>query len=144
MISQLEQQLYDLIARRFIAAFYPSCAVSNTTVLEKVGSLEFKATGKQILAQGWREVYANLKKSSKSKDQESIMPQFREGEKGPHDPMIKKKPHRLKLTQKQHYCVQWKRRVKQVDDEDMRELMKDNGIGRLSTRANIIETLSHR
>ena len=74
-ISQPEQQIYDLICRRFIAAFYPPCIVSNTTVLGQVGTLEFKATGKQILKPGWREAYADLKKSSKNKEEESIMPQ---------------------------------------------------------------------
>ncbi|MFK7784507.1 MAG: DNA topoisomerase, partial [Crocinitomicaceae bacterium] len=144
-ISQMEQQVYDLICRRFIAAFYPPCTVSNTTVLGKVGTLDFKATGKQILTQGWREVYADLKKSSKSKEEESIMPQFTEGEKGPHEPIIKKgKTSPPKAYTEATLLRAMESAGKQVDDEEMRELMKDNGIGRPSTRANIIETLFRR
>jgi len=144
-ISQPEQQVYDLIARRFIAAFYPPCTVSNTTVLGKVGELEFKATGKQVLKEGWREVYADLKKTKKSKDEESIMPEFTEGEKGPHEPTV----HQGKTSPPKAYTEATLLRAmetagKQVDDEEMRELMKDNGIGRPSTRANIIETLFRR
>jgi DNA topoisomerase-3 len=144
-ISQMEQQVYDLISRRFIAAFYPPCTVSNTTVLGKVGTLEFKATGKQILTLGWREVYADLKKSTKSKDEESIMPQFTEGEKGPHEPIMKKgKTSPPKAFTEATLLRAMESAGKQVDDEEMRELMKDNGIGRPSTRANIIETLFRR
>ncbi|MCR9172084.1 MAG: DNA topoisomerase 3 [bacterium] len=144
-ISQPEQQIYDLIARRFIAVFYPPCIVSNTTVLGKVDELEFKATGKQILKPGWREVYADQKESKKSKDEDKIMPHFEEGEKGPHEPFI----HKGKTSPPKHYTEATLLRAmetagKQVDDEEMRELMKDNGIGRPSTRANIIETLFRR
>ncbi|NVK63852.1 MAG: DNA topoisomerase 3, partial [Flavobacteriales bacterium] len=144
-ITHAEQQIYDLIARRFIAAFYPPCTVSNTTVLGKVGELEFKATGKQVLKEGWREVYADLKKTKKNKDEESIMPEFTEGEKGPHEPTV----HKGKTSPPKAYTEATLLRAmetagKQVDDEEMRELMKDNGIGRPSTRANIIETLFRR
>ncbi len=144
-ISQPEQQIYDLIARRFIAVFYPPCIVSNTTVLGKVDKLEFKATGKQILKPGWREVYADQKQDTKAKDTDKIMPHFEEGEKGPHEPYI----HKGKTSPPKHYTEATLLRAmetagKQVDDEEMRELMKDNGIGRPSTRANIIETLFRR
>lgn len=144
-ISQPEQQIYDLIARRFIAVFYPPCIVSNTTVLGKVDKLEFKATGKQILKPGWREVYADQKETTKPKDTDKIMPHFEEGEKGPHEPYI----HKGKTSPPKHYTEATLLRAmetagKQVDDEEMRELMKDNGIGRPSTRANIIETLFRR
>lgn len=144
-ISQPEQQIYDLIARRFIAVFYPPCIVSNTTVLGKVDKLEFKATGKQILKPGWREVYADQKQDTKAKDTDKIMPHFEEGEKGPHEPFI----HKGKTSPPKHYTEATLLRAmetagKQVDDEEMRELMKDNGIGRPSTRANIIETLFRR
>ncbi len=143
-ISQNEQQIYDLISRRFIAAFYPPCIVSNTTVLGKVGTLEFKATGKQILSLGWREVYADLKKG-KSKDEESIMPQFTEGEKGPHEPSLHKgKTSPPKAFTEATLLRSMESAGRQIDDEEMRELMKDNGIGRPSTRANIIETLFRR
>ena len=143
-ISPEENKIYDLICRRFIAVFYPACTVSNTTVLGKVEELEFKATGKQILDLGWREVYADQKKS-KSKDEESIMPTFVEGEKGPHEPFV----HQGKTSPPKYYTEATLLRAmetagKQVDDEEMRELLKDNGIGRPSTRANIIETLFRR
>ncbi len=143
-ISPEENKIYDLICRRFIAVFYPACTVSNTTVLGKVEELEFKATGKQILDLGWREVYADQKKS-KSKDEESIMPTFVEGEKGTHEPFV----HQGKTSPPKYYTEATLLRAmetagKQVDDEEMRELLKDNGIGRPSTRANIIETLFRR
>lgn len=143
-ITPDEQKVYDLVARRFIAVFYPECKVSNTTVLGKVGELVFKATGKQIIEQGWREVYADMK-AKKENDEEKIMPEFTEGEKGPHEPFI----HQGKTTPPKYYTEATLLRAmetagKQVEDEEMRELMKDSGIGRPSTRANIIETLFRR
>lgn len=143
-ISPAEQQIYDLIARRFIAVFYPPCLVSNTTVIGKVEELEFKATGKQILELGWREIYAD-EKEDKDPKEDVIMPHFDEGEKGPHEPFI----HQGKTTPPKAYTEATLLRAmetagKQIDDEEMRELMKDNGIGRPSTRANIIETLFRR
>lgn len=143
-ITPDEQKIYDLVARRFIAVFYPECKVSNTTVLGKVGDLVFKATGKQIIEQGWREVYADMK-AKKENEEERIMPEFTEGEKGPHEPFI----HQGKTTPPKYYTEATLLRAmetagKQVEDEEMRELMKDNGIGRPSTRANIIETLFKR
>ncbi len=142
-ISPPEQQVYDLICRRFLAVFYPECKVSNTTVLGKVGVLEFKATGKQIIELGWREVYADQK--VKKDDDEKVMPLFTEGETGPHEPKI----HQGKTSPPKYYTEATLLRAmetagRQVDDEEMRELMKDNGIGRPSTRANIIETLFRR
>lgn len=143
-ITPAEQHIYDLVARRFIAVFYPECKVSNTTVLGKVGDLEFKATGKQIIEQGWREVYAD-QKAKKEAEEDKIMPLFVEGEKGPHEPKI----HHGKTSPPKYYTEATLLRAmetagRQVDDEEMRELMKDNGIGRPSTRANIIETLFRR
>ena len=143
-ISPSEQQIYDLIARRFIAVFYPPCLVSNTTVIGKVEELEFKATGKQILELGWREIYSEEKQDKDPKD-DVIMPHFDDGEKGPHEPFI----HQGKTTPPKAYTEATLLRAmesagKQIDDEEMRELMKDNGIGRPSTRANIIETLFRR
>ncbi len=145
-ITPAEQNIYDLICRRFIAVFYPPCIVSNTTVLGKVEALEFKATGKQILEPGWRVLYASKKDDkSKAKNEEAIMPHFEEGEKGPHEPMI----HKGKTSPPKHFTEATLLRSmetagRQVEDEEMRELMKDNGIGRPSTRANIIETLFRR
>jgi len=97
-ITPAEQHIYDLIARRFIAVFYPECKVSNTTVLGKVGTLEFKATGKQIIEMGWREVYAD-QKAKKSEDEEKVMPLFTEGESGPHEPKI----HQGKTSPPKYY-----------------------------------------
>jgi DNA topoisomerase-3 len=145
-ISQDEKRIYDLIVRRFIAAFYPECKVSNTTVLGKVGQVEFKATGKQILEPGWRAVYANDASAKKeAAEEEKLMPNFEVGERGPHEPRV----HQGKTTPPKAYSEATLLRAmetagKQVEDEEMRELLKDNGIGRPSTRANIIETLFKR
>ncbi len=108
-----EKRIYDLVARRFIAAFYPECKVSNTTVLGKVGQVEFKASGKQIIEAGWKEIYANDKPEKKEGDvEEKLMPLFVVGESGPHEPKI----HQGKTTppkplQKLCYYEQWKQRV---------------------------------
>jgi len=141
-----EKRIYDQIARRFIAAFYPECKVSNTTVLGKVGQVEFKATGKQILEQGWREVYSNDANAKKeAADEEKLMPNFEVGEIGPHEPRV----HHGKTSPPKPFTEATLLRAmetagKQVEDEEMRELLKDNGIGRPSTRANIIETIFKR
>ncbi|WP_346320449.1 DNA topoisomerase 3 [Chitinophaga sp. YIM B06452] len=144
-----EKRIYDLVARRFIAAFYPECKISNTTVLGKVGQVEFKATGKQVLEPGWKEVYANdapvQKEGEEPEEGEKILPVFEVGESGPHEPRI----HKGKTTPPKPYTEATLLRAmetagKQVEDEEMRELLKDNGIGRPSTRANIIETLFRR
>lgn len=139
-----EKKVYDLIARRFIAVFYPECRVSTTTVLGQVGEVPFKATGKQILDPGWRVLYAHEKKDEKD-EEEKVMPVFKTGESGPHEPRI----HHGKTSPPKYYTEATLLRAmetagKQVDDDEMRELMKDNGIGRPSTRANIIETLYRR
>lgn len=145
-ITPAEQNVYDLVCRRFIAVFYPECLVSNTTVLGKVDKLEFKATGKQIIEPGWRVVYADeSEKKNDKKEGEKIMPHFEEGESGPHEPMI----HQGKTSPPKAFTEATLLRAmetagKNVDDEELRELMKDQGIGRPSTRANIIETLFKR
>ncbi|MBS9523002.1 DNA topoisomerase 3 [Litoribacter alkaliphilus] len=140
-----EKRVYDLIAKRFIAVFYPECKVANTTVLGMVGQVEFKATGKHILEPGWKLVYANDAKKEKDKDEEKLMPAFETGEKGPHEPKV----HQGKTTPPKAYTEATLLRAmetagKQVENEEMRELLKENGIGRPSTRANIIETLFKR
>ncbi|KQS28327.1 type IA DNA topoisomerase [Dyadobacter sp. Leaf189] len=145
-ISQDEKCIYDLVTRRFIAVFYPECKVSNTTVLGKVGQVEFKATGKQILEPGWRALYANDASAKKeAAEEEKLMPNFEVGERGPHEPRV----HQGKTTPPKAYTEATLLRAmetagKQVEDDEMRELLKDNGIGRPSTRANIIETLFKR
>ncbi len=141
-----EKRIYDLIARRFIAAFYPESKIANTTVLGKVGQVPFKATGKQVLEPGWKDVYVNdVSAKKEGEEEEKILPVFEVGERGPHTPRI----HQGKTTPPKAYTEATLLRAmetagKQVDDEEMRELLKDNGIGRPSTRANIIETLFRR
>jgi DNA topoisomerase-3 len=146
-ISPDEQKIYDLIARRFIAAFYPECKVSNTTVMGKVDQLHFKATGKQILDKGWRLVYEDLesKAAKKEETEEKVLPIFTEGESGEHEPMV----HQGKTTAPKPYTEATLLRAmetagKFVENEEMRESMKENGIGRPSTRSAIIETLFKR
>jgi DNA topoisomerase-3 len=145
--SMDEKIIYDMICRRFIAVFYPECKVSNTTVLGKVDELIFKATGKQILEPGWRVLYQNDKKEEEDKktDEEKTLPLFVEGESGPHEPFI----HQGKTTPPKPYTEATLLRAmetagKLVEDEEMRDMLKLNGIGRPSTRANIIETLFKR
>lgn len=142
-----EKYIYDLIARRFIAVFYPECKISNTLVEGQVGTIPFKASGKQILEPGWREVYAKDKKEEpeENKDEEQTIPEFKAGESGPHEPLI----HQGKTTPPKYFTEATLLRAmetagKQVEDEELREMMKNNGIGRPSTRANIIETLFRR
>jgi DNA topoisomerase-3 len=144
-ISPQEQHIYDLIAKRFISVFYPECKIFTTTVLAKVGQVEFKASGKQILDLGWRMVYADEKNKEDAGEAEKVMPLFEVGEKGPHEPKI----HQGKTSPPKYYTEATLLRAmetagRQIEDEEMRELMKDSGIGRPSTRANIIETLFRR
>ena len=149
-----EQNVYDAIARRFIAAFYPDCVVSNTTVIGESNEVKFKATGKEILEEGWRVLFPKPKKKSnqnsqkedsKKKEEEKILPEFKVGENGPHDPKLVEK-----MTQPpKHFTEATLLRAmetagKKVEDDELRELMKENGIGRPSTRAAIIETLFRR
>lgn len=139
-----EKQVYDTIARRFIAAFFPDCIVSNTTVIGDVDGNEFSATGKVILEEGWRVLYP--KKDNDPDDEESSeMPVFTKGERGPHVPdLLEKQTQPPKYYTEATLLRAMETAGKQVDDAELRELMKENGIGRPSTRANIIETLFKR
>ncbi len=159
-MSKDEARIYMLVLNRFLAAFHPDCKVANTVVIGKVDvdaekSLEFKATGKQILEPGWRVVYdfeknqkqeePEDKEEQNAEDEENLMPIFEAGESGPHEPKLETK----KTSPPKPYTEATLLRAmetagKQVDDEELRELLKDNGIGRPSTRANIIETLFRR
>ena len=147
-LSREEKLIYDLVAKRFIAVFYPECRISNTLVEGQVGTIPFKTSGRQILELGWREVYVKDKKEEpekKDKDEEQTIPEFKQGEKGPHLPLI----HQGKTSPPKAFTEATLLRAmetagKQVDDEELRELMKNSGIGRPSTRANIIETLFRR
>lgn len=142
-LAPSQQQVYDSIVRRFIAVFYEDCEVSNTTVIGKVTTITFKTTGKEILKKGWRIVFETA--NSKGKKETGILPVFVKGEKGPHEPSFSEKQTK---PPKQYTEATLLRAMetagKQVDDDEMRELMKENGIGRPSTRANIIETLFRR
>ena len=141
-----ELNVYDIIAKRFLSVFYKDCEVSNTTVLGNVKTLEFKATGKQILDAGWRVVYEKEAVSEEDEKEETqILPEFTQGEKGAHEAFLKEG----KTTAPKPYTEATLLRAmetagKQVEDEELRDLMKDNGIGRPSTRAAIIETLFRR
>ncbi|MBL6668391.1 MAG: DNA topoisomerase 3 [Crocinitomicaceae bacterium] len=151
-LSGFEEKIYDLICRRFIAVFYPPCKVSNTTVLGKVEKLEFKTSGKQIIAPGWRVLYQGESKKentddskNKAETKDKVLPNFVKGEKGHHAPLI----HEGKTSPPKYYTEASLLRSmetagKFVDNDEMRDLMKENGIGRPSTRANIIETLFRR
>ena len=142
-----ERQLYHLIALRFIAAFYPDCVFSTTTVLGKAGEVDFKASGKVILEPGWRVLFDKEKDANQDANQEEdrILPPMTVGETGPHTPFFQKK-----TTQPPKYYTEgtllraMESAGKTVDDEELREAMKENGIGRPSTRAAIIETLFKR
>lgn len=141
-----EKQVYDTITRRFIANFYPDCTVSNTTVMGKAGGVEFKATGKVILEPGWRELYPKKEsETSNVEDEGQLMPEFVKGERGPHTPdLLEKQTQPPKQYTEATLLRAMETAGKQVDDEELSELMKENGIGRPSTRANIIETLFKR
>lgn len=143
-----ERKMYHLIALRFIAAFYPDCQFLATTVLGDVDKVSFKANGKVITDQGWRKVFesaANQTVADEAGDEDKILPEFRVGESGPHEPSLLKK-----TTQPPKYYTEgtllraMESAGKTVDDEQLREAMKENGIGRPSTRAAIIETLFKR
>ena len=152
-LTDMERNVYDLIARRFIAVFYPDCKFSTTTVLGSVEDVEFKATGKEILSPGWRDVYAqhNEQQTATSEDderkgdEERTLPTFVKGETGPHIPTLSEKW----TTPPKYYTEATLLRAmetagKFVEDETLRAALKENGIGRPSSRAGIIETLFKR
>lgn len=145
-LSDMEQKVFDLIARRFIAVFYPDCKFSTTTVLGEVEKVEFKVTGKQILDPGWRVIFGkDQQEETKDGDEERVLPVFNIGESGPHVPDLNEK-----LTQppKPYTEATLLRAMetagKLVDNDELRDALKENGIGRPSTRAAIIETLFKR
>ena len=163
-LSFAEEKVYDEVCRHFIAVFYPDCQFATTTVLGKVEDVEFKTSGKQILVPGWREVIKPQKQQDEEnpstgsgtkkkdgveqegqEDEEKTLPIFEKGEHGPHKPQLAEKW----TTPPKPYTEATLLRAmetagKMVDDESLREVMKENGIGRPSTRAAIIETLFKR
>lgn len=147
-LTDMERKVYDLVTRSFIAVFYPDCKFLTTTVMGKVEDVDFKATGKQIVDAGWRIIYAkdvvNEGDEQKS-DDEKTLPAFVKGESGPHVPSLVEKM----TTPPKYYTEATLLRAmetagKLVDNEELRDAMKENGIGRPSTRAAIIETLFKR
>ncbi|WP_423127610.1 type IA DNA topoisomerase [Gaoshiqia sp. Z1-71] len=141
-LTETERKVFDMVTKRFIAVFYPDCQVANTNAEAEIGRHSFKATGKQILKPGWRVIFQN-EKDDNSEDR--ILPAFTKGEHGPHQPDLQEKQ-----TQPPNYYTEasllraMETAGKNMDDEELRDLMKENGIGRPSTRANIIETLFRR
>ena len=156
-LSFAEQQVYDEVCRHFIAVFYPDCQFATTTVLGKVEDVEFKTSGKQILVPGWREVIKPQKQQDEEnpsassgtkegqEDEEKTLPIFEKGEHGPHQPQLAEKwTSPPKPYTEATLLRAMETAGKLVDDESLREVMKENGIGRPSTRAAIIETLFKR
>ncbi|MBD5319966.1 MAG: DNA topoisomerase 3 [Bacteroides sp.] len=146
MLDGNEKKMYHLIARRFIAVFYPDCIFSTTTVLADIAGLGFKATGKVILTPGWRSIYQKDAPGEGDRDEaDAILPVFTVGESGPHKPSLaKKQTQPPKFFTEGTLLRAMESAGKLVEDEELREAMKENGIGRPSTRANIIETLFRR
>lgn len=152
-LSDMERHVYDLIAKRFISVFYPDCKFATTTVLGDVDGIEFKVTGKLILEPGWRNVYAKdveekavqQDEENKQADEERTLPDFVKGESGEHKPTLTEKW----TTPPKYYTEATLLRAmetagKFVEDEELRAALKENGIGRPSSRAGIIETLFKR
>ncbi len=157
-LTEQEKKVFRKIALRFIAVFYPDCQVSNTTVLAEVqpqegAAVAFKVTGRQVLVPGWREVFTKAQDNTENPDKPEstdtpaaqVLPDFVEGEQGPHEPQLKEKT----TTPPKYYTEATLLRMmetagKTVDDEELRDAMKENGIGRPSTRAAIIEKLFQR
>ncbi len=155
-LTDMQRKVFDLVARRFIAVFYPDCKYAQTTVLGTVGDIEFKVTGRTILDPGWRAVYAKDPKTEEETEsplslegsgeaQERTLPAFQKDESGPHQPTLTEKM----TTPPPYYTEATLLRAmetagKLVEDEELRRAMKENGIGRPSTRAAIIETLFKR
>ena len=154
-----EKKVYDLVALHFIAAFYPECEVSNTTVLARAGEIDFKVTGREVLKPGWRAVFEKGQRdevqstkdvsddadNSDNQEENKSLPSFTKGESGPHEPLLKEKT----TTPPKYYTEATLLRAmetagKTVENDELREAMKENGIGRPSTRAAIIEKLYQR
>lgn len=148
-ITGEERKVYDLVVRRFIAAFYPDCQFKTTTVLGESGGIPFKATGKVIVAPGWRVVFDDGKTTKGDDDtrtdEEGILPDFVIGESGPHVPsLLEKWTQPPKLYTEASLLRAMETAGKLCEDEELRDAMKENGLGRPSTRAAIIETLFKR
>ncbi len=154
-LSQEEKQVFDMVIRRFIAVFYPDCEYANTTVSAKVDlsasgqkDVDFKATGKVITDAGWRVVFPSKgrgEEDEKDDKEENVLPDYQAGEHGPHKPeIVQKQTQPPKYMSEGDLLKAMETAGKMVEDEELRDLMKANGIGRPSTRAAIIETLIKR
>lgn len=145
-LTDEEEKVFDTVAKRFISVFYPSCEFEQTTVKGKIDKEEFKATGKVILNNGWKSVYSKDEKNNKdSAEKDNILPEFVKGEHGPQTPSIAKKTSQPpKLFTEGTLLKAMETAGNLVEDEDLRESLKANGIGRPSTRASIIEILYKR
>ena len=146
-MTEMEAKVYDLVSRRFIGIFYPDCKFTATTVKGEVGDVQMKATGRVINDPGWKILWAKTAtdEEEKAADEEKTLPQFTKGESGPHTPTLTEK----QTTPPKPYTEATLLRAmetagKTVDNEELREALKENGIGRPSTRAAIIETLFRR
>jgi DNA topoisomerase-3 len=154
-LTDMEKRVFDLVARRFIAAFYPDCKFATTTVLGQADSIEFKATGKQILSPGWRVIFAKVQTNlpegmtdpdeTRDPDEERTLAAFTKGESGPHEPHLDEKWTQAPKPYTEATLLRAMETAgKLVDNDELRDALKENGIGRPSTRAAIIETLFKR
>jgi DNA topoisomerase-3 len=154
-LTDMEKRVFDLVARRFIAAFYPDCKFATTTVLGEADHIEFKATGKQILDPGWRVIFAKVQTNlpegmtdpddSRDADEERTLAAFTKGESGPHEPHLDEKWTQAPKPYTEATLLRAMETAgKLVDNDELRDALKENGIGRPSTRAAIIETLFKR
>ena len=144
-LSEMEKKVFDLIARRFIGIFYPDCLFETTTITGEVGDIAFRATGKHITDPAWKILWSSNTDSADSPAEEKLLPEFVKGESGPHTPDLAEK----QTTPPKPYTEATLLRAmetagKMVEDEELRDALKENGIGRPSTRAAIIETLFRR
>ena len=144
-LSEVEKKVFDLIARRFIGIFYPDCLFETTTITGEVGDIAFRATGKHITDPAWKVLWSANTDSADSPAEEKLLPEFAKGESGPHNPDLAEK----QTTPPKPYTEATLLRAmetagKMVEDEELRDALKENGIGRPSTRAAIIETLFRR
>ena len=141
-----QQQVYDIITRRFIGVFYPDSNISNTSVIGKASNVNFKTNGKEIITRGWRLAFETEETKIKEENSEQhTLPTFINGEKGKHEPsFLEKETKPPRNFTEASLLRSMETAGRHVDDDEMRELMKENGIGRPSTRANIIETLFRR
>lgn len=149
-LTDVEWNVYNLVARRFIAIFYPDCRFATTTVTGEAADVPFKVGGKQILEPGWRAVFANIHEQKTDEEREKAeeertLPAFEKGESGPHRPDLAQKMTQPPKPYSEATLLRAMETAgRTVEDEELRDAMKENGIGRSSTRAAIIETLFRR